>query len=179
MKRFFLVLALILSFAQATPRTPNGQTFGPFRVTRVSDGDTVKLESIGKVRLIGIDTPEVYNSEKRTRDAQRAGVSVQTIRALGRRASTYAKKWMSKKLVFIELDVQQKDRYQRTLGYLYIRDGHGEFVINGVRSSQINLEMVKAGFATVSTFPPNVQYQKLYLEAERSARAAKRGLWSK
>jgi micrococcal nuclease len=58
-------------------------------VQRVVDGDTVVLEDGERVRLIGVDTPEVHESEKLRRDAERTGHDVAVITALGKRASAF------------------------------------------------------------------------------------------
>ncbi len=54
-------------------------------VTRVIDGDTLKLESGERVRLIGIDTPEMHESDKLYRDSQRTGQDARTIKAMGKK----------------------------------------------------------------------------------------------
>jgi endonuclease YncB( thermonuclease family) len=56
------------------------------KVTRVVDGDTIVLETGEKVRLIGVDTPEVHESAKLHKDAERSQRDVQTIRELGKKA---------------------------------------------------------------------------------------------
>lgn len=50
--------ALALLGLTALALTPQGRLQGPLLVTRVVDGDTADLEGLGRVRLIGIDTPE-------------------------------------------------------------------------------------------------------------------------
>ncbi len=41
----------------------------------------------------------------------------------------------------------------------------------------LNEEILKAGYATVMTIPPNVKYQDRFLKAYREARGNKKGLW--
>ena len=55
-----------------------------FRVKRVVDGDTLLLTNGERVRLIGADTPEVHESKKLHRDAQRTQTDIETIKALGK-----------------------------------------------------------------------------------------------
>ncbi len=69
-------------------------------------------------------------------------------------------------LITIELDAQQRDRYDRLLGYVYLSNG-----------KMLNEEIVKAGYANVMTIPPNVRYQERFLRAYKEARKRKRGLW--
>ncbi len=61
-------------------------------VTRIVDGDTIKVRYWGKeesVRLIGIDTPESRVNKKAKRDAKRSGQDLKTIIAMGKRATKY------------------------------------------------------------------------------------------
>jgi micrococcal nuclease len=63
-------------------------------IIRVVDGDTLEITLQGqpeKVRLIGIDTPGKFESDKLHRDAARTGQDKKTIRALGERASDFTK----------------------------------------------------------------------------------------
>ena len=69
------------------------------------------------------------------------------------------------KEVRLEFDVQRRDKYQRTLAYVYV----GEMMVNA--------ELERQGYAQVATFPPNVKYQELLLQLQREAREAGRGLW--
>ncbi len=69
--------------------------------------------------------------------------------------------------VMLEKDISEIDKYGRLLRYAYI----GELMIN--------LEMVKRGFANAFTYPPDVKYAELFLEAERHARSNELGLWER
>ena len=42
----------------------------------------------------------------------------------------------------------------------------------------MNEILVREGYAQIMTYPPNVKYQELYLDANRAARENKRGLWA-
>ena len=123
-------------------------------VTRVVDGDTVEIsppvEGLSTVRLIGMDTPEVYFGTQ----------------PYGSEASAFAKRELDGEQVGLELDVQKIDPYGRVLAYVYLPDG-----------TMFNETLLREGYAQVATFPPNVKYQDRFLEAQREARAANRGLW--
>ena len=41
----------------------------------------------------------------------------------------------------------------------------------------LNEEIVRAGYANLMTYPPNVKYQERFLRAYKEARGNKRGLW--
>ncbi|WP_338133781.1 thermonuclease family protein [Thermus scotoductus] len=85
--------------------------------------------------------------------------------------------YLGGKRVFVELDAQERDRYGRVLAYLYLEDPRGDFHHGGKRYRQVNLEIVRAGWANPLTIPPNVRYAELYLEASREARAKGLGIW--
>lgn len=135
-------------------------------VKRVVDGDTLLLENGERVRLIGIDTPEMHESEKLYRDSRRTGEDVRTIQALGRRAYEFTRKLVEGKRVHLEFDVEKRDRYSRLLAYVYLPDG-----------TFVNAEIVRQGYASLMTFPPNVKYVNLFTKLYQEARLGHRGLW--
>jgi micrococcal nuclease len=150
---------------------------GPLRITKVSDGDTVQVESLGSVRLIGIDTPEKFQSDKLQRQVQETGLTAAVIQAEGKRASEFTHSLLDGRSVYVENDVQSKDKYGRGLVYLYLEDNNGDFTFGNRRFKQANLEIVRAGFAQPLTIPPNVRYAEQFTQAAQQARAQKRGLW--
>ncbi len=86
---------------------------------------------------------------------------------MGKRATEYVKSLVKTgDLITIEFDVQQRDRYDRLLGYVYLSNG-----------KMLNEEIVKAGYANVMTIPPNVKYKNKFLVAYKQARERKKGLW--
>jgi micrococcal nuclease len=157
-----VVLGLALALS------PQGALQGPLRVVKVVDGDTVDLEALGRVRLIGIDAPE-SSMNRRTSGPEEV--------RLGLRAKAFLARLLQGRVVWVELDVQERDRYRRVLAYLYLEDPQGDWLHLGRRFRQVNLEMVRAGWAEVYTVPPNVRYAELYLQAAREARARGVGMW--
>lgn len=141
-------------------------------VTRIVDGDTIDVSVIGRgrerIRLLGIDTPEVYESEKLDRDAQQTGLSREAIQALGRLASDYTRRHLDGKDVGLELDVQQRDRYGRLLAHIWLADG-----------TLFNMQIIRDGYAQILTIPPNMKYTDVFLACQREAREQGRGLWSR
>ncbi len=159
---FIFILTLLSSPLHAQQTTT---------VVRVVDGDTLKIRYWGKeesIRLIGIDTPESRVNKKAKRDAKRSGQDIETITAMGKRATEYVENLVKPgDLISIEFDAQQRDRYGRLLGYVYLSNG-----------KMLNEEIVKAGYANVMTIPPDVKYQDRFLRAYKEARERKRGLWN-
>ena len=122
-------------------------------MTKHTDGDTLWLSGIGKVRLIGVDTPEVYGDDE----------------CYGRQASAFVERTLPLgSTVRYRLGTEERDRYGRALAYVYL-DG-GRF---------LNLLLVRRGFAQVLTVPPNVEFAERFAGAARRARAAGRGLWGR
>jgi len=83
MKKLITTISILLIATAAFAET--------YTVERVVDGDTLKLTNGERVRLIGIDTPEVHPSKKLQRDAKRSGKDIETITAMGRKASKFVK----------------------------------------------------------------------------------------
>ena len=128
-------------------------------VTRVVDGDTVVLATLGKTRLIGMNTPETVAP------AQRRGAPPQ---CYGPEASARTKQLLPAGAgVRVELDAEPTDKFGRSLAYLYLeRD-----------NTFINGDLVKDGYARAKAYPPNVRYKAQLAALEAEARANRRGLW--
>jgi micrococcal nuclease len=135
-------------------------------VTRVIDGDTIELRKIGRVRLLGIDTPESRINPKLERDAKRTGKDINAIIKMGKKATEVTRSLVVGKKVRVEFDVEKKDKYGRWLAYIYLPDG-----------KMLNAELIREGYAQVYTFPPNVKYVDRFLELQRKAREEKKGFW--
>lgn len=171
--RLLLYAALFI----LTACNPAGQAGGPaLVVTRVVDGDTFELSDGRKVRLIGVDTPEKWSSQKLDRDAAESGQSRATIQALGKRASEHSSKLVLGKPVELEFEPSNaasdhQDRYGRTLAYVWVLGADGR------RSFMANERLIADGFANAYTSYP---FSKMdaFRAAERSAREAGRGLWA-
>jgi len=144
--------------------SPKNNTY--YTVSRVIDGDTIVLSDGRRVRLIGIDTPEVYFSAKLLRDSKKSGRDIKTIQGFGKRASAFTKELCFGKKVILEYDIERYDRYKRTLAYVFLEDG-----------TFVNAKIVQEGFAQVMTVVPNVKYANLFLKLQQEAREASRGLW--
>lgn len=147
---------------------PFGKTYdySNILVKRVIDGDTLQLESGERVRLIGIDTPEMHESDRLYRESQRTGQDALDIKKLGIRAWEFTKNLVEGKNVSLEFDVEKYDKYGRVLAYVYLKDG-----------TFLNAQIIQKGYANLLTIPPNVKYAQLFLKLYQEARINKRGLW--
>jgi len=161
---FFPLLAVFAIFATSTYAADMAT------VIKVIDGDTIKImyqQEKQSVRLIGIDTPESRANKKANKDAMRSGQDVAAITTMGKQATAYAKNMVKPgDTISIEFDVQKRDKYGRLLGYVYLSDGR-----------MLNEEIIRGGYASAMTIPPNIKYQARFLNAYRNARENKRGLW--
>lgn len=143
------VLTVVANVWAAGPRPIEGL------VVKVVDGDTIHVrvdERVEKVRYIGVNAPEVHHPTR----GEEPG---------GREASDANRRLVVGRHVRLELDVQSRDRYGRLLAYVWVGD------------TMVNAELVRQGYAQVMTVPPNVRYQRLFLDLQRDARQAGRGLW--
>ena len=138
--------------ATATDGSDRAERRGTATVTRVTDGDTLRLTGLGATRLIGVDTPEVHGGAE----------------CYGREASAFAERHVPPGTrVSYELGVDPRDPYDRALAYVWLPDGRF-----------LNLMLVEQGYAQVLTVPPNVDHARRFVAAQRRARGAERGLWS-
>lgn len=163
-----LVIASVLYFGlRALPQSKASSSKDAFLyVARVVDGDTLKLSNGQKIRLIGVDTPEVHYSDKLLRDAKSSHRDIHAIQGLGRRAAYFTKGLCLGKRVRLEYDVDAIDKYGRVLAYVYLSDG-----------TFINAKILEEGYGKVMTIPPNVKYADYFLRLQKSARSNNKGLW--
>jgi micrococcal nuclease len=121
-------------------------------VIQVIDGDTVEVEIGGEIyrlRYIGIDAPESSDSRE----------------ALSEEATASNRAFVEGKTVTLVKDVSETDRYSRLLRFVFV----GDFFVN--------YEMVRQGFATVTTYSPDVSCEATFLEGQQLAIAAGAGQW--
>ena len=168
MHRAILCVAASLLAAcsgSARPTTPGtGAVAANATLVRVVDGDTIVASIDGRrepVRLIGIDTPETVEPDPQ------GGTS--PAECFGPEATAFTTSLLPEGTALrLERDAEARDDYDRVLAYVYRADD-GLFV---------NLEIVREGYASLLTFPPNVTHASEFAAAARSAEAGDRGLWS-
>lgn len=124
-------------------------------VRHVIDGDTVVVENGEHVRLIGINAPEFTPWKNK-------------IDPYGEEAKEALQRLLEGKRVRLESDVEEKDRYGRTLSYLWLEDGR-----------MANRVLVQEGAARARYYRPNGAHRAEFDSDEREAREARRGLWAR
>jgi len=118
--------------------------------TRVVDGDTIILDGYERVRLIGVDTPETKHPKK-------------PVQYFGKEAYEFTRRMVEGKKVRLEYDWQRKDKYGRTLAYVFLEDG-----------TFLNAEIIKQGYGFAYTRYP-FKYLEEFRKYEREARES--GRW--
>ncbi len=130
------------------------------RVDFVYDGDTIRLHDGRKVRLIGINAPEIAHpkhdrparrDEPYSREARRAVIDL--IPAAG--------------TIGLRIGRERRDRYGRLLAHVYLPDGRS---LEGI--------LLSRGLAMRIAIPPNTRAQDCYARAEHEARRRRIGLWA-
>ncbi len=150
----------------STPRTPTpgladrAGLEGPYRITKVVDGDTDKITVNGrtvKLRLIGIDTPE-------TRDPRKP------VQCFGPQASARAHQLLDGRSVWIQYDSSQdrRDVYGRALVYVWLDS-----------QTMFNEVMVAEGYAHEYTYDQPYRYQRQFRAAQSKAKDAQLGFWNR
>lgn len=131
---------------------------GLYLVNEVSDGDTFNIMMNGRserVRMIGVDTPELHHPEK-------------PVQCFAEAAKQFTARLIGGQQVRLEADHldDNRDLYGRLLRYVYLTDGR-----------LVNAEIIKEGYGFAYTRFPHVKSEELQV-LESEARLQQRGLWS-
>lgn len=125
-------------------------------IRHIHDGDTVWLTDGRKIRIIGINTPELARDENPAEPlAEQARDELR--QQLGQMAQ-----------VRLRFGKEKTDRYGRQLAHLF--DSRGQ---------NISEWLLRRGLAYALTVPPNLWQLECYQRAEQQARQQQKGLWSK
>ncbi|WP_028467890.1 thermonuclease family protein [Neptunomonas japonica] len=125
-------------------------------VRYVYDGDTLELSDRRRVRLVGINTPELKSGSSWSR-------------VVAQQATSVLKYWVSlhKEDVYLQIEKEAHDSYGRVLGYIVDSKGVGP-----------DIELLEKGLAYAISVAPNVQKKKCHRLAEKKARSAELGVWA-
>lgn len=148
------ILAFSLSAQVFSPQVkPVNQAQEMAFVARAVDGDTLKLSTGERIRLIGVDTPETKHPKK-------------PVEYFGKEAAAFTRREIEGREVRLEYDWQKQDKYGRILAYVY-RIPDNFF---------LNVEIIKQGYGHAYTRFP-FKYLDEFRTYEREAREERRGLW--
>ena len=143
---------LLQNRPHAIQQSPGADT-GLLRVERVVDGDTLVVDGIGRVRLIGVDTPESVHPTR-------------AVEHFAKEAAEFLRRLVGRQTVRLEYDQLRTDRYGRTLAYVFLSD-----------DTFVNEQIIREGYGFAYTRYP-FRYLDRFRQREREARAARVGLWA-
>ena len=146
----------VVSVAQASNSCISTLKKEKVSVRYVYDGDTVQLSDRRRVRLVGINTPELKSGP---------GWS----KAIARQAASVLKRWvfLHKEDTYLQIEKEAHDNYGRVLGYVVDSNGVGP-----------DVTLLEKGLAYGVAIAPNLQKQKCHRRAEKRARLAAVGVWA-
>lgn len=145
----YLIAVSLLSCQQADAQSKQNEA----RVIKVYDGDTILLLMDNKTylaRLIGFDAPEMGQEPWGEKAREHLRIMLKD------------SEWN----VSVETGLEQYDKYDRLLVYLWTKD-----------KTFVNEKMLADGYAVLFTFPPNTKYVDPFRTAQRKARENKSGIW--
>jgi micrococcal nuclease len=125
-----------------------------FNVKHITDGDTIITTTGEKIRLLGIDSPEIA-SEKMPAQFFSEESKIAAINLL------------KGKSIRLEFDEEKTDKYGRLLAYIFLKDG-----------TFINAKLIEDGYARAYFIPPNVKYYSHFKKLEKEAIKNRKGVWS-
>ena len=148
--------------------------------TNVVDGDTIIIPNGDIVRLLGVDAPEMQESDKLFLDTERTGLDIETIKALGKEARDYTRETLEGKQIRLEFDPKNedtnfRDEQGRLLAYVYynafpkLKSDYGWIMYNK--------GMILSGYAHTDVKYPFGKID-IFRRDERSSKENKFGLWS-
>jgi endonuclease YncB( thermonuclease family) len=163
-----------------------GVVIGEFTLTKVTDGDTVRVDGLeSSLRLIGLDCEETFKNEQDRRAVEadwqgylkaKRGTSKRPVKMaspLGEQAKVFGKQFFADAtLVRVERDDprQIRDRFDRYLAYVFAKK-NGTWV-------NYNVEVVRAGMSPYyAKYGYSKRFHAEFVRAEQEARAAGRGIW--
>ena len=147
------------------------------KVERVVDGDTMIVSFIfddgskylkERVRFLGVNTPETVHPSK-------------PVEYYGKEASNFTKSELTDKTLWLQTDVEVKDRYGRMLAYVWLKEPTKKDLDDeaAIREHMFNAKLLLEGYAQLMTIQPNSRYSNIFVHFQREARQENKGLWGK
>jgi len=162
--RFILMISLLLLFLSGTSNCQYQQYY-PYNysikrtVARVIDGDTFVLTDSQRVRMLGIDTPELERNDK-------------PAETFSDSAYYLTKSLIEGKIIKLTFDGKAFDIFGRLLTYVWLTNSVGQ------DSLFIQAELLKKGYARISYYNKDKRYYHIFYNLRRTAIHNKLGIWS-
>jgi len=137
------------------------------QVSWIDDGDSLRVEGVGKVRLLGIDTPESRASSRDRFYRQRFAIPAHKLRLVAAQAKELNLRRAKNRYVHLEPGREPRDKHGRLLAYVYLPDG-----------TMLNRLLLEKGLASVFR-RYDFRYKAEFLATEKKARDRQIGLWQK
>lgn len=150
---FFIAWLLLLGDAWALCPPAAESSLQRVTVAAVVDGDTLRLADGRRVRLVGINTPEL-------------GHNGQPTQALAQQAQQQLRAALDEAGVRLQTGKDPEDRYGRVLGHLFTAAG-----------DNITARLLQQGAGFQVAIPPNLDYLECYRQAQDQARGRRLGVW--
>ncbi len=156
LKKALLISAFFIASNAQALDCPASHIDESAQLRYVHDGDTLKLKDGRKIRLLGIDTPELARKN-------------QPAQPYAKKARDYLKQLLARhqNRLGLAYGIERKDKYGRNLAHLYLSNGQS-----------IQASLLSAGLATAYVTPPNTNHSDCYRAAEKQAMLAGKGIWS-
>ncbi len=152
-------MGLSANFQSSSSLVVSGDKFEQAEVKKVVDGDTINLTDGRTIRYLNMDTPETKKPNT-------------AVQCYGPEASKLNKELVDGKKVWLLSDKQDKDRFGRSLRFVFISDNKPTNV-----GDSVNAAFVREGFARSSIYKPNTTYEDVFKKLELEAKSKKLGLW--
>lgn len=164
MKTIFKIILIVLIVAfyliqYQVEKIPTNSDYEIRTVVYVIDGDTVITDDNKKIRLIGINTPEISSGEEMSYDAKELAEEI-----------------LLNKTVYLEKDKETVDKYNRELRYIWL-EKPSEISYDSILNYNFSAIMLDRGMAKVYTIKPNDKYKSYFQKIQNKAKKDKVGMW--
>lgn len=143
-----------LSLSCSIKQLPQSLAVEKVTVKAVTDGDTLRLTDGRKVRLVGVNTPELHGADGRAEaHAEKAKQATAAF-------------FSTSKAALLAIDKEGRDRHGRVLGHVF-----------NVQGENLEAHLLRQGLAWHVAVPPNLSMAQCLAETERLARDQQTGVW--
>lgn len=154
--RTLQIIVIVLLIVKFLP-VPSSN-FKEIHITKVVDGDTVYTDKGDKIRIIGLNAPEIGEEE------------------LADEAKKRAEDLLLYYVVYLEEDIEKKDQYDRDLRYIWIEKPNN-FTYQEIKEKNFSAILISEGLAKPYSFKPNTKYSDVFLKLGKEAKKNKAGMW--